>query len=222
MPLAIVTTGPSSSPIDAVRRITNFATGEIGRLLADALLARGFDVVMFRGRGSTQALGSAGVEVHEFETNDDLAQALEKLSAARAKETFAVFHAAALSDYVVTTVRGPDGTIARERKIPGALGQLQLTLEPAAKVLPRLRPWFPQASITAWKYELEGDKQQAIAAARHQLTKGYADLSVLNGTAYGPGFGLLAEEKSPVHFANKRELADYLASQAAVFAKSFL
>jgi phosphopantothenate---cysteine ligase (CTP) len=222
MPIAIVTTGPASSPIDAVRRITNVATGEIGRLLADALLARGFDVVMFRGRGSTQATGSAGVEVHEFETNDDLAQALEKLSAARAKETSAVFHAAALSDYAVTAVRGPDGAVGQARKISGALGQLHLTLEPAAKVLPRLRPWFPQARITAWKYELEGDRQQAIAAARQQLIQGYADFSVLNGAAYGPGFGLLAEDKSPVHFADKRELADFLASQAAVFAKSFL
>lgn len=222
MPLAIVTTGPASSPIDAVRRITNFATGEIGRLLADALLARGFAVVMFRGRGSTQTLGSAGVEVHEFETNDDLAQALEKLSAARAQEIRAVFHAAALSDYAVTAVRGPDGAIAPQRKISSHLGPLQLTLEPAAKVLPRLRPWFPHAGITGWKYEMEGDRQQAIAAARHQLTRGYADLCVLNGAAYGPGFGLLTEDKSPVHFPNKRELADFLASQAALFAKSFL
>ncbi|MFZ4483315.1 MAG: phosphopantothenoylcysteine decarboxylase [Chthoniobacterales bacterium] len=222
MSLAIVTTGPSSSPIDGVRRITNFATGEIGAFLAEALRASGFAVVVLRGRGATHRHSPEGVAVEEFETNDDLARLLAQLAASRANETHAIFHAAALSDYAVTAVRGPDGSITREQKIPGNLAPLQLTLEPAAKVLPRLRGWFPQALITAWKYELEGDAPQAIAAARRQITRGYADFSVLNGEAYGPGFGLLAEDKSPVHFANKRELADFLASQAAVFAKSFL
>ncbi|MFM8720774.1 MAG: hypothetical protein ACKOFH_14810 [Chthoniobacterales bacterium] len=43
---------------------------------------------------------------------------------------------------------------------------------------------------------------------------------MVNGSAYGPGFGVLEGEKSPQHFATKRELAQFLASRATTAAKS--
>ncbi len=222
MPLAIVTTGPSSAPIDAVRRITNFATGEIGALLAAALLRCGFEVVLFRGRGATHDGGLAGLMAREFETNHELARALEQLAEARGHEVCAVFHAAALSDYAVAGVRGPNGAITHAQKIPGNLARIELVLEPAAKVLPRLRGWFSRARITGWKYELEGARTEALAAAQQQLAAGRTDCTVLNGEAYGPGFAVLEEGKSPTHFSHKSELADFLASQATTFAKASL
>ncbi len=213
MPLAIVTTGPASSLIDDVRRITNFATGEIGALLAEALLAHGFEVILFRGLGATQTTAPAAAQVHEFTTNHELTAALGQLADTRGEEVRAFFHAAALADYSVASVRGPDGALNHERKIPGDLPQLQLILEPAAKVLPRLRAWFPRAAITAWKYELESTREEAVASARQQLTQKRTDLTVLNGAAYGPGFAVLEGGSAPVHFATKRELADFLASR---------
>ena len=214
-PLAIVTAGPASEPIDDVRRITNFATGEIGALLAAELVSSGFDVVLFRGRGATRTDAPPQAAVHEFAGNRDLARLLAELSATRANDARAVFHAAALSDYAVTDVRGPDGAPAHENKIPGDLARIEITLEPAAKVLPRLRGWFPLARITAWKYELDGSREDAVRAARAQISQGRSHATVVNGAAYGPGFGVLEAENPPVHFATKRELAVFLASQAA-------
>ena len=218
--IAVVTAGPASAPIDDVRRITNFATGEIGALLAKALSAQGFEPLLFRARGATHTDVPRGTLLHEFETNHDLARALEHLSETRGRDVRAVFHAAALSDYVVSTVRGPDGSLSGTRKIPGDLPQVHLVLEPAAKILPRLRGWFPRAWIAAWKYELEGTRQDAVAAARAPLEQGRSDATILNGAAYGPGFGLLEDDKSPLDFATKREVAQFLASRAAAFAKS--
>jgi len=218
--LAVITAGPASAPIDEVRRVTNFATGEIGVRLAEALAAQGFEPHLFRARGATHTEVPSGAVLHEFETNDDLTRALEEVAQTRSDEVRAVFHAAALSDYLVTTVRGPEGTLAGVRKIPGDLPQIQLTLEPAAKVLPRLRIWFPRAWIVGWKYELEGSRNQAVDHARAQLTQKHADATVLNGAAYGPGFGLLEDNRAPQHFADKREVAQFLASRAAAFAKS--
>ncbi len=218
-PLAIVTTGPASAPIDDVRRITNFATGEIGSLLAGSLLRYGFEVLLFRGRGATCTDLTAGVLLHEFTTNRDLAHALEELSATRGKDVRAVFHAAALSDYHVASVRGPDDTRTLEHKIPSDLSQLHLVLEPAPKLLPRLSAWFPQAWIAGWKYELEGSRENAIAAGREQIAQRRTHATIVNGAAYGPGFGFLEAENAPVHFEQKREAADFLASRAAVFAK---
>lgn len=218
--IAVITTGPASAPIDGVRRITNFATGETGALLAGALADRGFETLLFRGRGAICGNIPDGVLLHEFTTNDDLAAALEKLRETRAAAVQAVFHAAALSDYTVTDARGPDGPLGRGGKIPGNLAELHLVLEPAAKILPLLRGWFPRAWITAWKYELEGGREDAIEAARDQIRQKSSDATVLNGAAYGPGFALLEADHPPLHFAAKRELAQFLASRAANFAKS--
>lgn len=219
-PLAIVTAGPASEPIDDVRRITNSATGEIGAMLAAELVARGFEVVLLRGRGATCTDAPPQAAVHEFTGNHDLARLLEELSAARADDTRAVFHAAALSDYAVTAVRGPSGAPAHENKIPGDLARVEIVLEPAAKVLPHLRSWFPRARITAWKYELDGSRDDAARAAHAQIAQGRSHASVVNGAAYGPGFGVLEAENSPVHFATKRELAIFLASRAAASANA--
>ena len=218
--LAVITTGPAAAPIDEVRYITNFATGEIGALLAEALVAHGFEPLLFRARGATHTAVPRGALLHEFTTNHDLTRQLEELSTTRTPDIRAVFHAAALSDYAVTAVRGPDRSLAGTRKIPGDLPQIRLVLEPAAKVLPRLRGWFPRAWIVGWKYELEGTREEAIEAARTQLAQKRTDAAVLNGAAYGPGFGLLEDEQSTVHFATKREVAQFLASRAAAFAKS--
>ena len=219
-PAAIVTTGPACAPIDEVRCITNFATGETGAIIAAALIAAGWDVFLFRGRGATHAGMPQGAHLHEFTTNKDMARGMEELSATRGKDVAAVFHSAALSDYAVASVRGPDGASVGGGKISGDLAQLHLVLEPAGKILPRLRGWFPHAWVVGWKYELEGTREEAIAKAREQLVSGRTDATVVNGSAYGPGFGVLEGENSPRHCGTKRELADFLALRATRAAKA--
>jgi len=219
-PAAIVTTGPACAPIDEVRCITNSASGETGAAVAAALIAAGWDVFLFRGCGATHNGTPTGAHLHEFTTNQDLAHGLEELSQARGKEIAAVLHAAALTDYAVSSVRGPDGNAPERGKIPGDLAQLHLVLEPAAKLLPQLRGWFPRAWVVGWKYELEGTREDAIAEAREQIAHGRTNATVVNGPAYGPGFGVLEGANSPRHCDTKRELAHFLASRAAAAAKS--
>jgi phosphopantothenoylcysteine decarboxylase/phosphopantothenate--cysteine ligase len=219
-PAAIVTTGPASVPIDQVRRITNSASGEIGALLAEALVKRGWEVFLCRGTGATHRDLPGDARLHEFATNQDLARTLEELSATRGQDIAGFFHAAALADYDISALRGPDGSLDGRDKLPGDLAQIHLVLEPAEKILPRLRDWFPRAWIAGWKYELEGTREDAIDAGRGQLASGRTDATVVNGAAYGPGFGVLEEAKSPLHFATKRELADFLASRAMTAAKA--
>lgn len=214
-PLAIVTTGPASTPIDRVRRITNFSTGEIGLLLSAALVSHGFETLLFRGKHAVCTGDIPGATVREFLSNSDLARLLTTTAAERGGEVREFFHAAALSDYEVSALTNPDGHPIIGHKIPGNLPRLHLTLEPAAKILPNLRQWFPNARITAWKYELDGSKNDALNEARRQITSGFCDASAVNGSAYGSGFGLLTNEKSVLHFDTRRELADFLALRAA-------
>lgn len=198
----LVTCGPAYAPIDHVRRITNFSTGELGMMLANAFAAAGREVVCFRGEAATTPLAAApGVEVRAFSTNDDLLRQLEEVGFAAD-----VFHAAALNDYEVESVRDDTGEILSAAKISSRGGKLHLTLRPARKLLPELRGMFPGARIVGWKYELDGGLADALHAGAHQLEDGGTDFCVVNGAAYGEGFGLLDRAGRVRHFADKAEL----------------
>ena len=200
-PLAVVTCGPASAPIDSVRRITNFATGEIGAILSQVLQDAGWDVICLQGEGSTFPVPQ-GIEVRVFSTNDSLAALVQGLPAA----PHAIFHAAALCDFQVASIEGT----ARVKKIPTRDGALTLHLEPAPKILPRLRDLFPGAFIVGWKYELDGDRPAALAKGAAQIRECRTDACVVNGAAYGEGFGILLPDGTLTEVADKRELADAL------------
>ena len=199
--LAVVTCGPASAPIDSVRRITNFATGEIGSILCQALLKAGWDVICLRGEGSTFP-APEGVDVRMFSTNDSLAALFQSLPAA----PNAIFHAAALCDFQVASIEGGSGM----KKIPTRDGALTLHLEPAPKILPRLWEWFPRAFIVGWKYELDGDRSAALAKGATQIRECHTNACVVNGAAYGEGFGILLPDGTLMEVADKRGLATAL------------
>lgn len=211
-PPVLITCGPSFAPLDEVRRITNFATGEIGVVLANALAAAGRSVVCFRGEAATAPAEFApGVDVRPFTTNADLARQLEAFGPASA-----VLHAAALGDFEVEFVRDQEGELLTERKIPSRAGHLLVGLRPAPKVLPELRAWFPGARIVGWKYELNGALADALHAATHQIAEAGTDACVVNGAAYGEGFGLVDPAGRVRHFADKPALAAGLGRWLAV------
>jgi len=197
-PLAVVTCGPASAPIDSVRRITNFATGEIGAILSRAFLEAGWDVISLRGEGSTFPAPD-GIDVRVFSTNDSLAALFQSLPAS----PNAIFHAAALCDFQVASIEGGSGM----KKIPTRDGALTLHLEPAPKILPRLREWFPGAFIVGWKYELDGDRSAALAKGAAQIRECHTNACVVNGAAYGEGFGVLFPDGTLTEVADKRGLA---------------
>jgi len=205
-PLAFITCGPAYEPIDQVRRITNFSTGEIGTILSGAFLKAGFRVICFRGEGATFP-APEGAEVRSFSTNHSLAAGLRSLDQPPA----IVLHAAALSDFLVEGIEGAEGSA----KLCSRAGTIRLTLAPAAKVLPEMRDWFPAARIIGWKYELDGTHEQALSRASEQIKSARTDACVVNGSAYGPGFGLLTPDNSLLHFPDKPALAAHLARPEA-------
>src|SRR5262245_13413760 len=95
----IVTTGPSYEPIDEVRRLTNFSTGELGVLLSNQLAKSRWEVFCLRAVASTYSGALERCEHLPFTTNEDLVGQLTQLS--RAHDIAAVFHVAALCDFKV-------------------------------------------------------------------------------------------------------------------------
>ncbi len=204
----IITCGPAWEPLDGMRRLTNASTGRLGSALADAFVSAGHRVTVFRGDMATAPLPEAPVELVPFGTNDELAGLLYGWS--KRLPVHAIFHTAALCDFKPASVRSADGSMLASRKLSSRSGRLIVELEPATKVLPSLREWFPSARLVGWKYELDGNRDDALAAAWRQIRDASTDACVVNGAAWGPGFGLCEPPASVLPCADVADLAGAL------------
>ncbi|MGA2747256.1 MAG: phosphopantothenoylcysteine decarboxylase [Verrucomicrobiota bacterium] len=219
----IVTAGPTYEELDEVRRLTNFSTGTVGTELASFLAARGHEVVLLRGHYSTcPAPPPALAEgTHIFTTTADLCQRLRSLGQGRAD---AVFHAAAVSDFAFGKIwrRSKDGALeeVRSAKIPTGEETTLAELVPTPKIIGELRGWFPNAFLAGWKYELEGDCAQALARGARQLEANRTDVCVVNGRAYGDGYGLVTGPGKCDHLLDKETLFIRLLALARIKVQS--
>ena len=205
----VITSGPSYEPLDKVRRLSNFSTGELGTLLAEGFAEAGHRVACFRGVASTFAPPLWPVEVIPFTTNDDLVAGLTAMPAR--EEVSMIFHAAALCDFRIKELTDEQGNVIHADKVPSrGGGGLKLTLEPAPKVIATLRRMFPSSIIVGWKYELDGTPASVVAKGRQQMDDCLTDACVLNGDAYGSGFGMISRAGEQTHLPDKVALCRFL------------
>jgi phosphopantothenoylcysteine decarboxylase/phosphopantothenate--cysteine ligase len=209
---AVVTAGPTYEPLDEVRRLTNFSTGKLGSELANFLTDQGHEVVLLVGYYATHRGELNARSVGTFTTTADLRSRLEALST---QGVGAVFHAAAVSDFTFGGIweRCENGELIQraERKISTRKGPLLAELKPTPKIIGELRGWFPQARVVGWKYELDGDRDRVVEVARQQLASNRTNACVVNGAAYGEGFGLVTGAGRCEHLADESALYQALA-----------
>ncbi len=191
-----VTAGPTWEPLDRARRLTNFSTGRLGGELANALLLAGNEVELFLSETAVWRLPLAAIRQHSFSTTASLAQAIE---ARATPDPVAFFHAAAVSDFTAGALfqRGPDGELSpvAEGKPQTERGSLFVELRPTPKILPRLCQWYPRGWIVGWKYEVDGGPDEALARGIRQLEVSGNHCCVVNGPAWGPGFGVVGLDR---------------------------
>jgi len=205
----VVTAGPTYEPLDNVRRLTNFSTGQLGCELASFLTERGHTVTLLLGEHATYCGKRNARRVQKFTTTADLR---EKLKALSGKNLHAVFHAAAVSDFRFGKIwfRTDRGGLAlvKAGKISTRedRGTLLAELVATPKILGELRRWFLTARLVGWKYEVDGDRRAVLQKARQQLVDCRTDASVANGPAYGAGFGVVRGHAETTHLQNKPAL----------------
>ena len=213
VPLRIViTTGPSYAPLDDVRRLTNLSTGELGTLLSEKFAANGHRVLCLRGEGATFPAPHWGVEVVPFSTNDSLQAHLTRI-VAREDVNF-VFHVAALCDFTVRSVTNDQGEPIVLDKASSRDGALRVTLDPAPKLIAGLRKLFPASIVVGWKYEIDGTPLDVMEKGRAQMEECLTDACVINGRAYGTGFGVISRAGEKAHLPDKPALSDFLVEWA--------
>lgn len=203
----VVTAGPTYEPLDEVRRLTNFSTGRLGSELANFLTTRGHEVTLLVGQQASWRGERHAAHVETFTTTADLRERLHALSS---RPVGAVFHAAAVSDFSFGKIwlRSPAGELRelKSGKFSTRQGTLLAELAPTPKLIAQLRDGFPKAALVGWKYEVEGDRADAIRLAEQQLADCRTDACVANGRAYGPGFGLVRRGAACMHLADMRAL----------------
>ncbi|MCD6051428.1 MAG: coaBC 2 [Verrucomicrobia bacterium] len=207
----VITCGPSYEPVDEVRRLTNFSTGELGVLLANRLTADGHEVFCLKGEAATYTGICTAKRLIPFRTNDDLLQKLQAI--AEQGNVGAVLHCAALCDFKVKRVQNAAGEALTERKVSSRAGDLTLVLEPASKVISRLRPLFPQAQLIGWKFEMDGACDDALTKGQQQIRENETDLCVVNGRAFGQGFAVSDRQAVVASLASKAALTDWLSAR---------
>jgi phosphopantothenate---cysteine ligase (CTP) len=204
----LITGGPTSEPIDEVRAVTNRSTGRLAVTLFDYFSEKNHQVELLMGHGAIFRRDAARF----FGTNDQLKALLASVRDRSSVDL--VLHAAALSDFGIDQVY-LDGNPTVVRKIPSEAKDIQLRLGKREKLISHLRGLFPHATIVGWKLEMDGDQESVLRKAGSQIIEHQTDACVVNGAAFGSGFGLVAKEGLIESVSTGVELASILLRFAA-------
>ncbi|MCM2279695.1 MAG: DNA/pantothenate metabolism flavoprotein [Oligoflexia bacterium] len=210
----LVTGGGTREPIDGVRFITNFSTGETAAIIADELARAGHEVTGVFGLGSVRPARAA--RLAEFGSFADLDRVLRELLAPGGVE--AVIHLAAVSDYSVGAIESAGrGFAPGEGKLASG-GELVLRLKPNFKIVERLKSYAPGAKplLIAFKLTRTPSEQERLEAVRKLAASGEPDYIVHNDLgdreAGSPAFRLFNGACQELRiFRSREELAQGLA-----------
>jgi phosphopantothenoylcysteine synthetase/decarboxylase len=207
----VVTAGPTFEPLDRVRRLTNFSTGRLGMELAFSMAQRGHKTTLILSEQAVHRGPLRGVDVTAFTTTASLRDALVDASKVRVD---AVFHAAAVCDFTFGEVWRKDdqGELipVEGGKLSTREGTLLAELLPTPKLIAELRDLFPDSWLVGWKYGVDGERGDVIAAAEEQIRECRTSGCVANGPAYGEGFGLVFNGEQHFHVPDSQALAGEL------------
>lgn len=164
----LITAGPTWVPIDSVRVISNIATGETGRLLAQRLEEFGAKVTLVMGPVGSCCIDRK-IRVIHFRFFNDLRHILKK--ELRLRKYDFIIHSAAVSDF--KPLKFVKGKISSGRPC-----SLKLKLLP--KIIKQIRALNPRAKVVIFKLEAGINQAMLIKRARESLRNYQADFVVAN------------------------------------------
>lgn len=176
----LVTCGPTFEPIDAVRYVGNRSSGRMGLAIAEAALAKGWNVRLLAGPGVPSPRDEAGpqgrtpIVVRQFRTTADL-QALLGQELAGAD---VLVMAAAVADYRPKPIAGLDPETG---KLKRSGGPLTIELEPTPDLLAECgRNRRPGQVLIGFALE---PRERLLESAKAKLHRKNVDAIVANPLA---------------------------------------
>jgi phosphopantothenoylcysteine decarboxylase/phosphopantothenate--cysteine ligase len=149
----LITSGGTTEPIDAVRSITNFSTGETGYRLSEALKKAGHSVTLLQSKLSKFESPSQST----YLTTDDFAKLLKQKLETESYDY--LIHAAAVADYRVDPVS--NGTGNGQGKIQSE-APVTLNLKPNPKVIQSVRQWSRNPNLHVISFKLTADSAMKL------------------------------------------------------------
>ncbi len=169
----LITSGPTRAPLDAVRYITNKATGRLGALIAEEALRQGADVTFVYGRASQVPVVRGGAHDHltlaAVETVHDLIATFQR-ELPRGYD--AVIHPMAVLDFEPAEVR--------DEKVASQTDEWMVRLVPTPKAIRLVKELAPDAFLVGFKLEVGKDFVELRAIALEFLKLNRCDLVIAN------------------------------------------
>ncbi|WP_154223943.1 phosphopantothenoylcysteine decarboxylase [Marinicella rhabdoformis] len=217
----LITAGGTKEYIDGVRFIGNSSTGRTGAQMVDYMVQCGHQVTWLGAKDAIKP--STDCSQVEYETFEELQSLLESQLADH--EFDVVFHAAAVSDFKVTSVVLNNTTIpaGRDCKIPTS-DHARINLERNPKLIDYIKTWSKNVNVILVGFKLtNSSSQKAIKKAVDKLlSKGMVDYVAHNNLPdITPTFhklNLFDNSGTMHHCESPEQLCDkvvYLLEQAA-------
>ncbi len=176
----LVTSGPTSEPIDPVRFIANRSSGKQGHAIAAAAAAAGADVVLISG--PVNLPDPPGVSVAHVETANEMLAAVEK-----ALPVDAAVFAAAVADWRPRTVSG-----SKIKKQQGRTPTLELVENPdILSTIAHRKAGRPRLVVG-----FAAETDDVIANAKAKLKKKGCDWILANDVS--PGTGIMGGDANTI------------------------
>jgi phosphopantothenoylcysteine decarboxylase/phosphopantothenate--cysteine ligase len=165
----LITAGPTWVPLDAVRVISNVATGQTGILLAEKLQKLGARVTLLIGPVETCCLNK-NIKLLRFRFFDELKDKI--IQELKYKKYDIVIHSAAVSDYEPSKVYSG--------KIKSGIKNLRLSLVPAEKIIDLLKRIDNSIILVGFKFEPQAKKDMLIKMTKELIRAANLNLAVAN------------------------------------------
>ncbi|CAM3646610.1 phosphopantothenoylcysteine decarboxylase [Erysipelothrix urinaevulpis] len=171
----LITAGGTEEKIDAVRSITNTASGTLGSIIADRFIELGYDVVYVHG--SNAALPTLSCQTIEVYGVQDLE--LEILKILKQEQFSLIVHAMAISDfYIESMYQNNDPLPVGSGKISSDY-PVQLTLAPAPKIINHFKQ-YSEGTLIGFKLLANASDSDLLNASIEQIKKAKSDFVIAN------------------------------------------
>jgi len=179
LPMKILVTGGNTRvPIDKVRVISNVFRGRTAVSIASEGCNRRHDVTLIGNPGMNDSPRGACAFL-EYRTFDELEEAMRSEISGGGYDC--VIHSAAVSDYSVSRVLGPNmQPLDSSGKVGSSYERMYLELVPTRKIVDEVRGWGFKGVLVKFKLQVGISDAELLAISRASREHSGADLIVAN------------------------------------------
>lgn len=217
----LITSGGTSEAIDQVRAITNHASGNLGKIIAEQALRIGHEVTLVTTKQAVKPEPQKNLTIIEITNVESLKSTLEPL----VKTHHVLIHSMAVSDYTPVYMTGLDEVQATEditslldkknaeSKISSKDDYQVLFLKKTPKVISYVKQWNPTIQLIGFKLLVDVSKEELFAVARQSIKRNGADYILANDLTDIKGnqhIAYLVDKTSEVQAQTKEEIAQLI------------